>query len=63
MQENVKIVPSVATNFTAYAEPDIAVKLDGIKSVSVHVFWIGNVYQFGEGQLLCVMLDVAILTP
>ena len=37
MMENVKIVPSFATNFTVYAMPDVTVTPDGIGNVMVHV--------------------------
>jgi len=37
MMENVKSVPSFATNFTIYAMPKVTVKPDGIGNVMVHV--------------------------
>jgi hypothetical protein len=37
MMENVKSVPSFATNFTVYAMPKVTVKPDGIGNVTVHV--------------------------
>ena len=52
MQENVKIVPSLATSFTVYAIPDVTVKPDGTGNVRVHDPWTDMEYGFGEAQLL-----------
>jgi hypothetical protein len=62
MMENVKSVPSFATNFTMYAMPDVTVKPDGIGKVRVHVDCTGSTYAFGEGQLL-VVKSVVFCTP
>jgi hypothetical protein len=66
MQENVKIVPSFATNFTVYAmPPPLAVKVevnpDGTGNVSLHADCTASTYGgFCEGHPAVVG---CVLTP
>jgi hypothetical protein len=53
MQENVKIVPSFATNFTVYATPCVTLSPDGTGSAMVHEDWTDRTYGL-EGQLVNV---------
>jgi len=59
MMENVKIVPSFATNFTVYAIPDVTAKVDGTGKVRVHDDCTRS---WEEGQLLGVR-SVVFFTP
>lgn len=62
MQENVKVVPSFATNFTVYATPEVTLNVV-TGNVMVHVDCTGRTYGgLCEGQFV-PNEGLVILTP